>query len=163
MSFEEASALFITAPTAYAGLVLRAQLQPGEVCLIFGGAGGVGTAALQIAKALGATVIAVASTEEKLEVARRAGADHTVNYTNDSWIDDVKALGGADVVFDPVGLPTESTKFMNWNGRVRAHTRPRSGARFSPPCTRRSLHVSTWWWGSRVRPPSPRSPSTGCC
>lgn len=94
MSFAEASGLFITYPTSYAALVYRANVQPGEVVLIHACAGGVGLAALQIAKALGATVIATAGSQEKMDICKRYGADYAVNYTGDAkvWQDEVKKI-----------------------------------------------------------------------
>ncbi len=79
-------------------------------------------AAVQIAKAFGATVIATAGTKHKLDVARSFGADHSVDYTDPTWPDQVKKLTpkgrGVDIVFDPVGLIDKSTKCIRWNGRL---------------------------------------------
>ena len=114
LTLKEAAGVFITFPTSYAGLVLRADLKAGETCLVHAGAGGVGIVAVQIAKALGATVIATAGSAEKTEVARRYGADHTINYREDEdWVSTVKELTngrGADVIYDPVGLAKQSTR-----------------------------------------------------
>ncbi|CAM0135084.1 hypothetical protein VKS41_000339 [Umbelopsis sp. WA50703] len=121
LSFEEAAGLYVTYPTSYAALVLRAKLQPGEVCLVHAAAGGVGIAAVQIAKTLGATVIATAGSAEKLEIAKRYGADHCINYRDKDWTAQVKKVTngrGADVVYDPVGLIEESMKCTAWNGRI---------------------------------------------
>lgn len=86
MSFDEASSLFITYPTSYAALVFRANLKEGETVLVHAGAGGVGLAAIQIAKALGATVIGTAGSEEKLRVCKEiGGADEIVNYCDEKW------------------------------------------------------------------------------
>ncbi|KAG0168594.1 hypothetical protein DFQ28_000610 [Apophysomyces sp. BC1034] len=120
-SYEQAAGLYITYPTSYAALVLRAQLKAGEYCLIHAAAGGVGIAAVQIAKALGAKVIATAGSSEKLAVAKQHGADVAINYRDDDWTEQVKkATGGrgADVVYDPVGLVEQSTKCTAWNGRI---------------------------------------------
>ncbi|KAI8367480.1 uncharacterized protein BYT42DRAFT_586373 [Radiomyces spectabilis] len=120
-TFEQAAGLYITYPTSYAGLVLRANLKAGEYCLIHAAAGGVGIAAVQIAKALGATVIATAGSKEKLEVAKKFGADFAINYRDENWTAQVKKVTnghGADVVYDPVGLIEESTKCTAWNGRL---------------------------------------------
>ncbi|KAI9682199.1 MAG: hypothetical protein M1817_000253 [Caeruleum heppii] len=120
--FFEAAGLFVTAPTSYAALVLRAKAKRGEYVLIHAAAGGVGLAAVQIAKALGCTVIATAGTAHKLSVARSFGADHAINYTDPSWPDQVKKLTpkgrGVDVVYDPVGMITPSMKCIAWNGRL---------------------------------------------
>ncbi|OLL26286.1 Quinone oxidoreductase-like protein 2 [Neolecta irregularis DAH-3] len=121
-SFEDASGLFLTAPTGYTALVDRARLKKGETCLVHAAAGGVGLVAVQVAKALGATVIATASTEKKLQVAKRFGADHLVNYTEKDWTEQVRRCTpnnkGVDVVYDPVGLVDKSLKCIAWKGRI---------------------------------------------
>ncbi|CAG8672663.1 8921_t:CDS:2 [Ambispora leptoticha] len=121
MNFEDAAGLFITYPTSYAALVLRAQLKRNEWCLVHAGAGGVGIAAVQIAKALGAKVIATGGSVEKLAVASQNGADHVINYRDKNWTKEIKKITGnhgVDVVFDPVGLIEESMKCIAWNGRI---------------------------------------------
>ncbi|CAO3609769.1 unnamed protein product [Cunninghamella echinulata] len=120
-TFEQAAGLFITYPTSYSALVLRAQLKKGEYCLVHAASGGVGSAAVQIAKALGAIVIATAGSEEKLKVAKNLGADYVINYRDQDWTEQVKKVTkghGADVVYDPVGLVEKSTKCTAWNGRI---------------------------------------------
>ncbi|RDA86887.1 hypothetical protein CP532_1422 [Ophiocordyceps camponoti-leonardi (nom. inval.)] len=121
-SFADASGLFITAPTSYAALVVRAGIAEGDWVLVHAAAGGVGLAAIQVAKALGATVIATASSETKLSVARSWGADHAISYKDADWPSHVKRLTprgrGVDIVFDPVGLVDKSTKCTAWNGRI---------------------------------------------
>ncbi|KAK7223608.1 hypothetical protein V2G26_011611 [Clonostachys chloroleuca] len=121
-SFQEAAGLFVTAPTSYGALVVRAGIKAGDIVLVHAAAGGVGLAAVQVAKAFGATVIATASTEHKLEIAKRFGADHVVSYNDKSWPQQVKALTpkgrGVDIVYDPVGLVDLSTKCTAWNGRI---------------------------------------------
>jgi len=121
-SFQEAAGLFVTAPTSYGALVVRAGIKKGDVVLVHAAAGGVGLAAVQVAKAFGATVIATASTEHKLAIAKRFGADHAVSYNDASWPQKVKALTpgsrGVDIVYDPVGLVDASTKCTAWNGRI---------------------------------------------
>ncbi|KAI7871248.1 hypothetical protein BDF14DRAFT_1210419 [Spinellus fusiger] len=110
MSFEEAAGIYITYPTSYAGLVLRGQLKAGEYCLVHAAAGGVGIAAVQIAKALGAIVVATAGSAEKLQVVKGYGADYCINYNDKDWVEQVKKVTqgrGADVVYDPVGLVEE--------------------------------------------------------
>ncbi|KAF1347593.1 hypothetical protein BDV97DRAFT_355538 [Delphinella strobiligena] len=120
--FFEAAGLMVTAPTSYAGLVTRAGVQKGDWVLIHAAAGGVGLAAVQIAKAFGATVIATAGTTAKLSVARSFGADHLISYRDADWPDQVKKLTpagrGVDIVYDPVGLIEKSTKCTAWNGRL---------------------------------------------
>ncbi|OAA62114.1 Alcohol dehydrogenase superfamily, zinc-containing [Cordyceps fumosorosea ARSEF 2679] len=121
-SFEDAAGLFVTAPTSYSALVQRANIKRGDWVLVHAAAGGVGLAAVQIAKAFGATVIATASTPRKLDVAKRFGADHVLSYNDPSWPAQVKELTpesrGVDIVYDPVGLVDKSTKCVAWNGRI---------------------------------------------
>ncbi|MBM4336088.1 MAG: NADPH:quinone oxidoreductase family protein [Deltaproteobacteria bacterium] len=123
MSFPEAAAFPVVYPTSYAGLVDRANLRAGETLLVHAAAGGVGVAAVQIGKALGARVIATAGGADKLEVARRAGADLAIDYSSGDWVEAVKqATGGkgADVIYDPVGgeIFEGSLKCIAWNGRL---------------------------------------------
>ncbi|MDH3703724.1 MAG: NADPH:quinone oxidoreductase family protein [Alphaproteobacteria bacterium] len=108
--------------TSYHALVQRARLQPGEVLLVHGAAGGIGLAAVQIGKVLGATVIATAGSDEKLAVVAANGADHVINYTH-GFRDRVKELTGgrgADVIYDPVGADVfdESMRCLNWGARI---------------------------------------------
>ena len=106
LACSEARGFAPTSQTGGFGLHRRANLQPGETLLVHAGAGGVGTAAIQLGKAAGATVIATAGTDEKLEVCRRMGADHAINYKTQDFAEEVKKLTGergADVIFDPVG------------------------------------------------------------
>jgi len=121
-SFFEAAGLFVTMPTSYAGLVTRANIKAGDWVLVHAAAGGVGLAAVQIAKAFGATVVATAGTQHKLEVAKRFGADFCINYKDEDWPMQVKNLTpgkkGVDIVYDPVGLIDKSTKCIAWNGRL---------------------------------------------
>jgi NADPH2:quinone reductase len=91
--------------TTIHALVDRGALAEGETLLVLGAAGGVGITAVEIGKLLGARVIAAASTEEKLATAKEAGADELVDYTRDDFKQRLKSLGGADVVYDPVGGP----------------------------------------------------------
>jgi len=109
--------------TAYHALIDRGQLKPGEVLLVHGAGGGVGLAAVEMGKFLGATVIAAASSEEKLGVAQAKGADHLVLYGREPFRDAVKRLTdgrGADVVFDPVGgaVFEESMRCIAWGARL---------------------------------------------
>ncbi|PNY28292.1 Uncharacterized protein TCAP_01791 [Tolypocladium capitatum] len=121
-SFQEAAGLFVTAPTSYGALVVRANVKRGDHVLVHAAAGGVGLAAVQVAKAFGATVIATASTPRKLEIAKAFGADHVLSYADPEWPAKVKALTpgnrGVDIVYDPVGLVDKSTKCTAWNGRI---------------------------------------------
>ena len=109
--------------TAYHALIDRGQLRPGEVLLVHGAGGGVGLAAVEIGKILGATVIAAASSEEKLAVAQARGADHLVLYRREPFRDAVKRITdgrGADVVFDPVGgeVFENSMRCIAWGARI---------------------------------------------
>ena len=109
--------------TAYHGLVDRGQIKPGDVLLVHGAGGGVGLAAVEIGKLLGATVIAAASSEEKLAVAQARGADHLVLYAREPFRDAVKRITdgrGADVVYDPVGgdIFEQSLRCIAWGARV---------------------------------------------
>jgi NADPH2:quinone reductase len=105
LDFGQAAGFTITCSTSYHALRQRAELQDGETVVVLGAAGGVGITAVEIAKALGARVIAAASTDEKLEFAKSAGADETVNYGETSLKEAVREItgAGADVVYDPVG------------------------------------------------------------
>lgn len=123
MTFEEGAALPIVYPTSYAGLVYRAALQPGETLLVHAAAGGVGLAAVQIGKALGARVIATAGGKEKLHIALEAGADVGIDYSEEDFVLRVKEHTGgrgADVIYDSVGgdIFDRSLKCIAWNGRL---------------------------------------------
>ena len=123
MDFTVAAAFSMTYGTSMHALKQRANLQPGETLLVLGASGGVGLAAVEIGKALGARVIAAASSAEKLEVARNAGADELINYTDTSLKDEIKRLtngNGADVIYDPVGgdLFDQAIRAIAWNGRL---------------------------------------------
>src|SRR3989454_6608383 len=109
--------------TAYHALIDRGRLQPGEVLLVHGAGGGVGLAAVEMGNMLGATVIAAASSEEKLAVAQARGADHLVLYGREPFRDAVKRITdgrGADVVFDPVGgeIFENSMRCLAWGARI---------------------------------------------
>ncbi|MGH2567399.1 MAG: zinc-binding dehydrogenase, partial [Bacteroidota bacterium] len=106
MSFEEAAALSVTYLSAYHGLITLAHIQKGEKLLLHAAAGGVGTAAIQISKHLGAEVFAAAGTKEKLAVARRQGADYLINYRTEDFSKIIRSQTkgyGVDVVMDSVG------------------------------------------------------------
>jgi NADPH2:quinone reductase len=123
MDFAAGAALPTIYPTSYAGLVYRARLVQGETLLVHAAAGGVGSAAVQIGRALGARVIATASGEEKLKIARTAGADVAIDYTREDWVarvlEETKGRG-ADVIYDSVGgdVFDKSLKCIAWNGRL---------------------------------------------
>jgi NADPH2:quinone reductase len=121
--YAEAATFLAAHGTAYHALVDRGQLRQSEVLLVHGAGGGVGLAAVEIGKLLGATVIAAASTEEKLAVAKAKGADHLVLYPREPFRDAVKRITdgqGADVVFDPVGgeIFENSLRCMTWGARL---------------------------------------------
>ncbi len=118
-----AASLPVAYGTAHLGLDHRARLQPGETLLVHGASGGVGLAAVEVGKAMGATVIATASSADKLAIAREHGADHLINYADGPFKDEVKALTdgrGADVIFDPVGgdVFDQSLRCIAWEGRL---------------------------------------------
>src|SRR5207237_3470759 len=109
--------------TGWFGLHRRANLKAGETLLVHAAAGGVGSAAIQLGKAAGATVIATAGSDEKVEVCRRLGADHAINYKTQDFVEEVKKITGgrgADVVYDPVGgaVYDRSTKCIAFEGRI---------------------------------------------
>jgi NADPH:quinone reductase len=109
-SFAEGATFLVAHTTAYHGLVTRAAIAPAQTLLVLGAAGGVGLAAVQLGKVLGARVLAAASSQEKLEVAARHGADALIDYSREPIEDGVKRLtsgAGADVVLDPVGIAQE--------------------------------------------------------
>jgi len=121
-AFADAAAFIMTYATSHHALVDRAQLKAGETVLVLGAAGGVGTSAIQIAKALGARVIAAASTDEKCALCRSIGADDTINYGTQDLRERLKALTGGkgpDVVYDPVGgeLAEPAFRSIAWRGR----------------------------------------------
>lgn len=118
----DAAAFIMIYATSYHALVDRAELQAGETVLILGAAGGVGSSAIQIAKAMGAKVIAAASTDEKCALCRQLGADEVINYTNGDLREQIKALTqgkGPDVIYDPVGGEFSEPAFRSiaWRGR----------------------------------------------
>jgi NADPH2:quinone reductase len=123
MSFEEGAAFILTYGTSDHALRDRAALAAGETLLVLGAAGGVGVAAIEIGKALGARVIACASSDEKLAVCREHGADATINYASEDLRERIKALTegrGPDVVYDAVGGPYTEPAFRSiaWRGRL---------------------------------------------
>jgi NADPH2:quinone reductase len=121
LDFSQGAALVLNYHTAYFCLKTRGRLVEGETVLIHGGAGGVGTASIQVANALGATTIATVSTEEKKKVAEEAGADHVVMIA-DGWKDEVVAIsgGGVNMVLDPVGGDRflDSLRSLREDGRL---------------------------------------------
>jgi len=121
-AFDDAAAFVLTYGTTHHALVDRAALKAGETLLVLGAAGGVGTAAIQIGKVLGARVIAAASSDEKCALCREIGADETINYATANIRDELKKLTGGkgpDVVYDPVGgdLAEPVFRSIGWRGR----------------------------------------------
>uniref|UniRef100_A0A0W0FGU0 Putative alcohol dehydrogenase n=1 Tax=Moniliophthora roreri TaxID=221103 RepID=A0A0W0FGU0_MONRR len=143
LSYDEGAGLYITWPTSYEGLVGRAEMKPGEWVLVTAAAGGVGISAVQLAKVLGGNVIAAAGSEEKLQVAKQAGADFVVDYNKDGWQQEVLKITngkGVDVVYDPVGriqgnispIGLDFTLKKNRIIKMYSVERPRLGAYSSP-------------------------------
>jgi NADPH2:quinone reductase len=123
LSDEKAASLYLTYQTGYVGLHRRANLQAGEFLLVHAGAGGVGTAAIQLGKAAGAKVIATAGGARKTEVCKELGADHVIDYTTEDFVPIVKEVTGghgADVIYDPVGgdVFDKSRKCIAFEGRL---------------------------------------------
>lgn len=123
MTFADAAAMQLTYQTAHMALVHRGRLKAGEFLLVNAAAGGVGTAAVQVGRSLGARVIAAAGSPEKLEVCRRCGAEAVIDYTRADVVETVKAITqgrGVDVVFDPVGgsMFEAGTKCVAFEGRI---------------------------------------------
>ena len=121
MSDETAAAFSMVYGTSYHALKQRANIQPGETLLVLGASGGVGLAAVELGKAMGATVIAAASTDDKLQVAKEAGADDLINYSDEDLKEALKSRypKGVDVIYDPVGdrFTEPALRNMAWNGR----------------------------------------------
>jgi NADPH:quinone reductase len=118
----DAAAFIMIYATSHHALVDRAQLKAGETVLVLGAAGGVGTSAIQIAKAMGAKVIAAASTQEKCDLCTKIGADATINYSTENLREAIKTLTngkGPDVIYDPVGGDFAEPAFRSiaWRGR----------------------------------------------
>ena len=123
MDYVTAASFPIAYGTSHIALAHRGQLKAGETLFVLGASGGVGLTAVEIGKLMGATVIAAASTDEKLKLTTEYGADHTINYSTESIRDRVKELTGgkgADVIYDPVGGDAfdQSLRAINWEGRI---------------------------------------------
>jgi NADPH2:quinone reductase len=122
LALESAAGICVTYFTTIHALKQRARLEPGETLLVLGAAGGVGTTAVELGKQMGAAVIAAASSDDKLELARSLGADHLVNYSAQDLRERIKEITGGkgvDVVYDPVGgaLAESALRSMAWRGR----------------------------------------------
>jgi NADPH2:quinone reductase len=123
MSFDEAAAMIVIYQTSYFALTHRTTIKPGEWLLVHAGAGGVGSSAIQIGRALGARVIATAGGEEKMRFCLSQGAAHALNYGDPNWVNQVKEITaghGADAIYDPVGgeVFELSTKCIAPEGRL---------------------------------------------
>ncbi len=123
MDFETAASFAVAYSTSHMALGYRAGLKEGETLLIFGAAGGVGLTAVEVGKIMGANVIACASSQKKLDLCYERGADHVINYTEESIRERVKEITGgkgADVVYDPVGGEAfdAAMRAINWGGRI---------------------------------------------
>ncbi|GAK34355.1 NADPH:quinone oxidoreductase [Iodidimonas nitroreducens] len=123
VDFDVAAAFSVAYGTSHVALAHRAKLKAGEVLLVHGAAGGVGLTAVEIGKLMGATVIATASSDEKLAVAQAKGADHLINYETDDLrarVKDITKGRGADVIYDPVGGKAfdDSLRAINFEGRI---------------------------------------------
>ena len=123
MDFKTAAGFAMVYTTSYYALKQRAHLKPGETLLVLGASGGVGLAAVELGKIMGARVIAAASSDEKLEFIKRLNPDEIINYGDGELKEKVKALTndrGADVIYDPVGgdLFDQCCRCINWNGRL---------------------------------------------
>ena len=180
-SAAETACLLVAVRTARHALIDRAGLRAGETVLVLGAGGGVGLAAVELGHLLGATVIAGASSDEKLQAARSRGAAHSINYGNGDLVEQVRGIApeGVDVVFDPVGgnLFEQALRVMGWGGRllivgfasgrigVAPANRPlikgfslvgvRAGeaARRDPRIAARSAHeIETWTAAGHLRP-----------
>jgi NADPH:quinone reductase len=122
LSDEQAAGLAVTYGTTIHALIDRAEIKPGETLVVLGAAGGTGIAAIEIGKALGATVVACASSKDKLALAKERGADHLVDYTTENLRERLREITGGkgvDVLYDPVGgdLAEPALRSMGWGGR----------------------------------------------
>ncbi len=155
MPFSHAAAFQVAYGTSHLALAHRARLEPGETLLVLGAAGGVGLTAVEIGKLLGARVIACARGEDRLRVARDAGADHLIDSDTADIRAEVRALGGADVVYDPVGGAQFDAAFRATNpgGRI-IPVGFASGAVPQIPANHllvKNLTVIGFYWGGYLR------------
>ena len=123
LSHEKAASMFITYQTAYFALHRMGGIREGQVLLVHAGSGGVGSAAIQLGKAAGATVIATAGSDEKTDICRKIGADYAINYRSEDFVKEVKGITegrGADLIFDPVGgdVFDKSRKCIAFEGKI---------------------------------------------
>lgn len=155
MGFEVAAAFPIAYGTSHLALGYRADLRPGETLVVLGAAGGVGLTAVEIGKKMGATVIAVARGDDKLAVAKAAGADHLIAADHPDLRGQIKALGGADVVYDPVGGALFKAAFRACNPEARILTIGfASGDVPQIPANHllvKNINVIGFYWGGYMR------------
>ncbi|MES2283389.1 MAG: NADPH:quinone oxidoreductase family protein [Pseudomonadota bacterium] len=159
--FVDAAAFIMIYATSHHALVDRAQLKAGETVLVLGAAGGVGTSAIQIAKAVGARVIAAASTDEKCELCKSIGADATINYSKENLRDSIKALTGGkgpDVIYDPVGGDFSEPAFRSiaWRGRylvIGFASGPTPSIPLNLPLLKGASIVGVFWGGFAKQEP----------
>ena len=123
LSYEEAASMPLVFMTAYQMLIKRAKLLPNETVLIYGGTSGIGSAAVQICRELGAEIIATAGNDDKCEYSKNMGAHHVVNHNQDNWLNEVKNITGKtgiDVVFEHIGSATweQSLRMLSKGGRI---------------------------------------------
>ena len=153
--FVDAAAFNMIYATSHHALIDRAQLKPGETVLVLGAAGGVGTAAIQIAKVAGARVIAAASTDDKCALCKSIGADETINYATDNLRERIKELTGGkgpDVIYDPVGGDMTELAFRSiaWRGRhlvVGFASGPTPSLPLNLPLLKGASVVGVFWGG----------------
>ena len=153
--FVDAAAFIMIYATSHHALIDRAQLKPGETVLVLGAAGGVGTAAIQIAKVAGARVIAAASTDDKCALCKSIGADETINYATDNLRERIKELTGGkgpDVIYDPVGGDMTELAFRSiaWRGRhlvVGFASGPTPSLPLNLPLLKGASVVGVFWGG----------------
>jgi NADPH2:quinone reductase len=158
--FADAAALSVIYGTTIHALRTRGALQPGETLLVLGAGGGVGSAAVQMGKLLGATVIAAASSAEKLEVAKACGADHLIDYGSGDLRDQLRTIvgkDGVDMVYDPVCGPLAEPAFRSlaWNGRflVIGFAAGISSLPLNLPLLKGASVVGVFWGASIAREP----------
>ena len=153
--FVDAAAFIMIYATSHHALIDRAQLKAGETVLVLGAAGGVGTAAIQIAKIAGARVIAAASTDEKCALCKSIGADDTINYTTENLRERIKELTGGkgpDVIYDPVGgdMSEQAFRSIAWRGRhlvVGFASGPTPSLPLNLPLLKGASIVGVFWGG----------------
>ncbi|MBU3738917.1 MAG: NADPH:quinone oxidoreductase family protein [Rhodoferax sp.] len=161
----DAAAFIMTYATSHHALLDRGQLRSGDTLLVLGAAGGVGTAAIQIAKAIGARVIAAASTDDKCALCRSIGADDSVNYNTTPLRDALKAMTGGqgpNVVFDPVGgdISEQAFRSIAWRGRhlvIGFAAGPIPSLPLNLPLLKGASLVGVFWWDFARREPQAQS------